>query len=69
MEEEEEKLTYLLASKMKMVASSKGEVYRLLKVRGQYYLQPKNMASAEFISDIMSGKKKVRFIPSKCQSL
>ena len=69
MEEEEEKLTDLIASKMKMVASSKGKVYRLLNYRGQYYFQPKNIASAEFISDIMSGKKKVRFIPSKCQSL
>ena len=69
MEEEEEKLTDFLASKMKMVESSKGEVYRLLKDRGQYYLPPKNMASVEFISDIMLGKKKVRFIPLKCQSL
>ena len=33
MEEEEEKLTDLVASKMKMVESSKGKVYRLLKDR------------------------------------
>ena len=66
MEEEEEKLTDLLSSKMKVVASSKGEIYRLLKDRGQYYLPPKNMASADFICDVMSGAKKVRFNPIKC---
>ena len=65
MEKEEEKLTDLLASKMKVVASSKGEIYRLLKDKGQYYLPPKNMAGADFISDIMSGEKKVRLCPWK----
>ena len=59
MEEEEEKVTHLLSSKMEVVASSKGEDYRLLMNQGQYYLPPKNMANADFICDIMSGSKKV----------
>ena len=59
MDKEEEKVTHILSSKMKVVASSKGEVYRLLKNKGQYYLPPKNMENADFIWDIMSDTKKV----------
>ena len=56
---EEEDVTHLLSSKMRVVTSSKGEVYILLRNQSQYYYPPKNIANADFICDIMSGSKKV----------
>ena len=40
----------------------KREVYELLKIKGGYYLSPIEQANREYIFDIMTGSKKVRFL-------
>ena len=43
-------------------AKSKSEVYRLLSTEGKVYLPPASEANHNFISDVISGKLKVRKI-------
>ena len=40
-------------------AKSKKELYRLLQLEGNIYLPPLEQANHKYISDILSGKKKV----------
>ena len=40
---------------------SKIEVYELLRMKGGYNLPPMEQADREYIYDIMTGSKKVRF--------
>ena len=44
---------------------SKKEIYRILTLKGKYYLPPEPQANSDFIHDIMVGKKKVRLIISR----
>ena len=39
---------------------SKREIYRLMTIKGKYYLPPEPQADSDFIHDIMVGRKKVR---------
>ena len=43
---------------------SKKEIYRILTLKGKYYLPPEPQTNSDFIHDIMVGKKKVRLIIS-----
>ena len=42
-----------------VVARSKREAYDLLSIKGGYYLPPIEQAKVDYISDILSGDKKV----------
>ena len=45
-----------------MHTRSKREVYELLRMNGGYYLPPMEQADRDYIYDIMTGTKKVRFL-------
>ena len=45
--------------RMAVVARSKKEVYDKLVMKGEYYFPPIAQTNADFISDIMEGRKKV----------
>ena len=38
---------------------SKHEIYSILVTRGKYYMPPEPQATADFIHDVMIGRKKV----------
>ena len=40
-------------------ANSKQEIYRILQLEGDVYLPPKSQANHNYISEILSGTKKV----------
>lgn len=48
--------------KLSSAFKSKADIYAALTVKGQLYLPPFNDCSMDFISAIMRGKKKVRFL-------
>ena len=56
---EEDKENTLSVAKIKMIATTKSEMYKLLTHSGKYYLPPQSQADGDFIHDIMSGNKKV----------
>ena len=45
-----------------MKGRSKREIYRILVVKGKYYLPPESQANSTYIHDVMNGKKKVSFM-------
>ena len=40
---------------------SKHEIYSILVTRGKYYMPPEPQATADFIHDVMIGRKKVGY--------
>ena len=46
-------------NRLTVVANSKGEVYKLLKFTGKYYLPPLSHSDADYIHDILTGIKRV----------
>ena len=52
--------------KIKVIASTKGDMYRLLKNDGKYYLPPFSQADGNFIHDIVNRIKKVQKIRITC---
>ena len=60
MEERKDNWQDMHISKLSTVARLKGEVYRLLTYQGKLYFPPKSYANADFVSDVLSGYKKVR---------
>ena len=59
MEEDKERIP-LSVAKIKMVAITKSEMYKLLTRSGKYYLPPQSQTDGDFIHGIMSGYKKVK---------
>ena len=57
--EEEKDRKPLSFARIKMVATTKSEMYKLLIHSGKYYLPPQSQIDGAFIHDIMSGLKKV----------
>ena len=37
---------------------TKREIYRILKMKGKYYLPPESQSNSDFIHDVMVGKKR-----------
>ena len=49
----------LKVNEISIHAKSKKELYRLLQLEGNIYLPPLEQANHKYISDLLSGKKKV----------
>ena len=59
MEENEQRFSSLSVARMKMVATTKGEIYSLLKHSGKYYLSSRSQTDGDSIHDIIVGYKKI----------
>ena len=57
--EEDKEMHPLSIPKIKVIASTKSEMYKLLKNEGNYYLPPLSQTDGNFIHDAITGVKKV----------
>ena len=53
MKKNEQRFSPLSLTRMKMMTTTKGEIYSLLKHSGNYYLPPNSQSDWGFIHDIM----------------
>ena len=49
-------------NKLAVIASTKGEVYRLLKHTTKYYIHPLSYSDSDFEHDVITGVKKVNIM-------
>ena len=57
--EEDKEMHEVSIPRIKIIASTKSELYRLLKNEGNYYLPPPSQTDGSFIHEVMTGIKKV----------
>ena len=58
--EEVKQMHELSIPRVKVIASTKSELYKLLKNQGNYYLPPLSQTDGGYIHDVMTGIKKVQ---------
>ena len=61
--------SFLTFNQFGAAARSKRETYDMLTIKGGYYLPPIDQANSDYISDILSGDKKVSiYLQEPCRS-
>ena len=67
--EEDKQMHELSKPRVKVIASTKSELYKLLKNQGNYYLPPLSQTDGSYIHDLITRIKRCKDFLIKCIDL